>query len=177
MSPVLNQPSVERLLVGLGVVEVLEEQLDAAGAAQPQLAGLALGAQLAGVLVDDGELVAGRDVAHRALGQLVGGLAVGGVDDGLGHAVRGVHVDAEHLVEHRHDEPEHADAQRVFVGLVGLHQRGDHERHQRDVRDLVASTTSQKRLVDHFGMSTAVAPTPRTENIDQLCAFTWKSGR
>ena len=48
------EPAVlERLLVGLGVVEVLEEQLDAAGAAQPELAGLALGAQLAGVLVDD----------------------------------------------------------------------------------------------------------------------------
>ena len=31
---------------------------------------------------------------------------------------------------------------------------------------------SQKRLVDHFGMSTAVAPAPSTENSDQLCAFT-----
>ena len=39
------------------------------------------------------------------------------------------------------------------------------------------TTTSQKRLVDHFGMSTAVAPTPSTENIDQLCALTWNSGR
>ena len=39
------------------------------------------------------------------------------------------------------------------------------------------TTTSQNRLVDHFGMSTAVAPTPSTENIDQLCALTWNSGR
>ena len=39
------------------------------------------------------------------------------------------------------------------------------------------ATTSQKRLVDHFGMSTAVAPTPSTEKNDQLWAFTWKNGR
>ncbi len=38
-------------------------------------------------------------------------------------------------------------------------------------------TTSQKRLDDHLGMSTAVAPTPRTEKIDQLWALTWKRGR
>ena len=37
--------------------------------------------------------------------------------------------------------------------------------------------TGQKRLVDHLGMSTAVAPTPSTEKNDQLWAFTWKSGR
>ena len=39
------------------------------------------------------------------------------------------------------------------------------------------TVTSQKRLVDHLGISTAVAPTPSTENIDQLCAFTWNNGR
>ena len=39
------------------------------------------------------------------------------------------------------------------------------------------STTSQKRLVDHFGVRTAVAPTPSTGKNVQLCAFTWKNGR
>jgi hypothetical protein len=39
------------------------------------------------------------------------------------------------------------------------------------------ATTSQNRLVDHFGMSTAVAPTPSTEKNDQLWALTWKKGR
>ena len=39
------------------------------------------------------------------------------------------------------------------------------------------ATTSQKRLVDHFGISTAVAPTPSTEKNDQLWALTWKNGR
>ena len=70
----LEPAALERLRVRLGVVVVLEEQLDAARAPQPELAGLALGAQLAGVLVDDRELVAGRDVAHRPLGQALGGL-------------------------------------------------------------------------------------------------------
>ena len=40
-----------------------------------------------------------------------------------------------------------------------------------------STTAGQNPLWDHFGMSTAVAPTPRTENSDQLCAFTWKNGR
>ena len=40
-----------------------------------------------------------------------------------------------------------------------------------------APTTSQNRLEDHLGISTAVAPTPRTEKNDQLWAFTWKRGR
>jgi hypothetical protein len=39
------------------------------------------------------------------------------------------------------------------------------------------ATTSQNRLDDHLGVSTAVAPTPSTQNIDQLCALTWNSGR
>ena len=39
------------------------------------------------------------------------------------------------------------------------------------------ATTSQKRLVDHFGVSTTVAPTPSTGKNVQLCAFTWKNGR
>ena len=54
------EPAVlERLGVGLVVVEVLEEELDPAGAAHPQLAGLALGAELAGLLVDHRDLVPG----------------------------------------------------------------------------------------------------------------------
>ncbi len=53
-----------------------------------------------------------------------------------------------------------------------------HERHERDVGDAVGgTTTSQNRLVDHLGISTAVAPTPSTEKNDQLWAFTWKNGR
>ena len=40
-----------------------------------------------------------------------------------------------------------------------------------------SATTGQKRDCDHFGMSTAVAPTPSTQKNDQLCAFTWKNGR
>lgn len=40
-----------------------------------------------------------------------------------------------------------------------------------------AVISGQKRLDDHLGVSTAVAPTPRTEKNDQLWAFTWKSGR
>ena len=39
------------------------------------------------------------------------------------------------------------------------------------------ATTSQKRLDDHFGISTAVPPAPSTVKNDQLCAFTWKNGR
>src|SRR5260221_11919816 len=39
------------------------------------------------------------------------------------------------------------------------------------------ATTSQKRLVDHLGISTAVAPAPSTEKKDQLWALTWKNGR
>ena len=41
----------------------------------------------------------------------------------------------------------------------------------------LAVITGQNRLVDHLGVSTAVAPTPSTEKNDQLWAFTWKSGR
>ena len=40
-----------------------------------------------------------------------------------------------------------------------------------------STTVGQKRVCDHLGMSTAVAPTPSTENRLQLCAFTWKNGR
>jgi hypothetical protein len=37
-------------------------------------------------------------------------------------------------------------------------------------------TTSQKRVADHFGVSTIVAPTPSALHVAQLCAFTWKNG-
>jgi hypothetical protein len=37
-------------------------------------------------------------------------------------------------------------------------------------------TTSQKRVADHFGVSTIVAPTPSALQVAQLCAFTWKKG-
>ena len=40
-----------------------------------------------------------------------------------------------------------------------------------------STTTGQNRLCDHFGMSTAVAPTPSTEKKLHDCAFTWKNGR
>ena len=40
-----------------------------------------------------------------------------------------------------------------------------------------STTTGQKRLCDHLGISTAVAPTPSTAKKLQLCAFTWKNGR
>ena len=40
-----------------------------------------------------------------------------------------------------------------------------------------STMAGQKPLCDHFGISTAVAPTPSTENRLQLCAFTWKKGR
>ena len=40
-----------------------------------------------------------------------------------------------------------------------------------------STTIGQKRLCDHFGISTTVAPTPNAENMLQLCAFTWKNGR
>ena len=73
--------------------------------------------------------------------------------------------------------PNTPDPQRVSAGLSALLERADDERHQRDVGDAVLATTSQNRLVDHFGMSTAVAPTPSTENIVQLWALTWKNGR
>ena len=132
------EPAVlEGLGVGLVVVEVLEEELDPAGAAHPQLAGLALGAELAGLLVDDRDLVAGRDVAHRACRQPLLGLAGDAVRDRLGHAVGGVHRDPEHRVEVGHDQPEHADAQRVLLRPVGTAERTHHERHERDVRDVV----------------------------------------
>jgi len=39
------------------------------------------------------------------------------------------------------------------------------------------ATTSQNRLVDHLGISTAVAPAPSTEKNDQLWALVWKNGR
>ncbi len=39
------------------------------------------------------------------------------------------------------------------------------------------TATSQKRLTDHFGISTIVPPTPSVLQVDQLCAFTWKNGR
>ena len=44
--------------------------------AQPQLAGPAVGAELAGVLVDHRDLVARGDVAHRADGERSDGLPV-----------------------------------------------------------------------------------------------------
>ena len=40
-----------------------------------------------------------------------------------------------------------------------------------------STTVGHKRLCDHFGIRTAVAPTPKTEKRLQLCAFTWKNGR
>ena len=40
-----------------------------------------------------------------------------------------------------------------------------------------STTVGQNRLCDHFGMSTAVAPTPRTGHKLQLCALVWKNGR
>ncbi len=38
------------------------------------------------------------------------------------------------------------------------------------------SMTGQKRLAENFGCSTTVPPTPRTDQIAQLCVFTWKNG-
>ena len=38
-------------------------------------------------------------------------------------------------------------------------------------------TTSQNRDAEYFGCSTTVEPTPRVDQIDQLCALTWKNGR
>jgi hypothetical protein len=38
-------------------------------------------------------------------------------------------------------------------------------------------TTGQKPEVDHFGVSTAVAPTPSTDHSVHDCALTWKNGR
>ena len=38
-------------------------------------------------------------------------------------------------------------------------------------------TTGQNWEVDHFGIRTTVAPTPRAGKNDQLCALTWKNGR
>ena len=65
---------LEGLRVGLVVVVVLEEELDPARAAQPQLAGLALGAQLAGLLVDHRELVPGRHMPIDRSGRCSEGL-------------------------------------------------------------------------------------------------------
>ena len=62
--PGLEPAVLEALLVRLGVVEVLEEELNAAGPAEPQLAGAPLLAELAGLAVDDGHLVAGGHPAH-----------------------------------------------------------------------------------------------------------------
>ncbi len=39
------------------------------------------------------------------------------------------------------------------------------------------ATTSQNRLAENFGCSTTVPPTPSVDQIDQLCALTWKNGR
>ena len=38
------------------------------------------------------------------------------------------------------------------------------------------ATTSQNRLVENFGWSTTVPPTPRTDQMAQLWVLTWKNG-
>ena len=38
-------------------------------------------------------------------------------------------------------------------------------------------TTFQKLDTENFGVSTIDAPTPSADQVDQLCAFTWKYGR
>ena len=77
-----------------------------------------------------------------------------------------------------HDQPEHADAQRVLLRACRGSPSAPITNGITEMCVTPCSTTiGQKRLCDHFGMSTAVAPTPSTENNDQLCAFTWKNGR
>ena len=77
-------------------------------------------------------------LAHRA-GRVVLALdlAVYAVGDGLGHAVRGQHLEAEGRLQLRHDQAEDADPQRVG-GLVRQHQRRENKGDQRDVGDLPA---------------------------------------
>ena len=36
--------------------------------------------------------------------------------------------------------------------------------------------TSQNRLAENFGCSTTVPPTPRVDQMAQLCVLTWKKG-
>src|SRR5207244_2364904 len=79
--------------------------------AHPQLTGLALGTELTGVLVDDGDLVARGHMAHRPRGEALRGLAGDAVRDCLGHAVRGIHVEPDHAAAIGHDQAEAADAQ------------------------------------------------------------------
>ena len=76
-----------------------------------------------------------------------------------------------------HDQPEHADAQRVLLGRSGRRDAPITNGISEMWVIAVLVHHRQKRLVDHFGISTAVAPTPSTEKSDQLCAFTWKNGR
>ena len=173
------EPAVlgEGLGVRLVVVEVLEEQLDAAGAAHPELADLARRADLPGVVVDDEELVAGRRSTHRAVGVVLVEVVAGGVDDRLGHAPARRELEAEPALDHRHRQPEHADPDGVLRHrLVG--DALEHERDHRDVGDPVALRPPPRTATPSTSAAARrCAPTPRVDQIDQLCALTWKNGR
>ena len=67
--------------------------------------------------------------AHGAGREFLPRLARHGVGNQFGHAVRGIDVDPEHLVEVGKDEPEHAHPE-LSLRVVRLAKGAEDERHE-----------------------------------------------